>query len=353
MQFPNRASKDVGWADRSPRLSLAGSETDYENIFSQAVSMRASDIHLEPRADRLGVRFRIDGRLMNVAHIENRFADSLIARIKVAGRLDIAEKRRPQDGRILLELGTRTIDLRLSVFPTKHGEKIVARVLDGAAVNHDINEIGFSAAQLGQIKRALTRRRGILLVTGPTGSGKTTTLYSALNFLASEFLNICTLEDPIEYELPGINQSRIRTDIGYTFASSLRSVLRQDPDVIMIGEIRDKETAEIALRASLTGHLVLSTLHTNDAASTIIRLLEMGMKPYLIGSALSLVVAQRLVRRVCTDCRNQSSTVRCRSCHGSGFRGRVAVFETISVNNELAQLITHGSNRRRTTRLSV
>ena len=263
----------------------------------------ASDIHLEPQEDEMDVRFRVDGILRKVMTVPKRLRSGVQSRIKVMANLDITERRRPQDGRMQLKVGDAEVDLRVSTLPTIHGEKIVARVLNKAHGLLSIDELGFSDQTTEQLLRILKLNQGMILVTGPTGSGKTTTLYGFLSHLNSVEKNIITIEDPVEYQLEGINQVQINPKVNLTFATGLRSILRQDPDIIMVGEIRDTETAEIAVRSALTGHLVLSTLHTNHTVATIARLLDMNIEPYLISSTVSAVISQRLVRKVCPDCR--------------------------------------------------
>jgi general secretion pathway protein E len=273
------------------------------NLFYQAVQQRASDIHIEPGEKEVVVRYRIDGNLHPVKTAHKGFLPSIVSRVKIEAGLNIAEKRLPQDGRITKKIQGRLIDVRVSTIPTSRGERIVLRLLDKERVLLDLTDLGYSGSQLETIQHLITRPNGIILVTGPTGSGKTTTLYACLSRINTPDLNILTAEDPVEYELRGISQTQVQPKIGLTFAAALRAFLRQDPDVIMVGEIRDHETAEIAIHASLTGHLVLSTIHTNDAAGAITRLVEMGVQPFLIASSLLAVIAQRLVRRLCLKCR--------------------------------------------------
>ncbi len=273
------------------------------NLFYEAVRHRASDIHIEPADNEVAVRYRIDGTLYKTKTAHKGFLQSIVSRVKIEAGLNIAEKRLPQDGRITKKIKGKLVDVRVSTIPTSRGERIVLRLLDKQQALLDLPDLGFSGDKLGQMEQLIERPNGIILVTGPTGSGKTTTLYACLSKINSPELNILTVEDPVEYELPGISQMHVRPKIGLSFASGLRSFLRQDPDVIMVGEIRDHETAEIAIHASLTGHLVLSTLHTNDAAGAITRMVEMGVQPFLISSSLIGVLAQRLVRVLCTACR--------------------------------------------------
>lgn len=303
---------------------------------TEAINSQASDIHFEPQETELLVRLRIDGVLHTRHKIARDMQQQLLARIKVISKLDIAEHRLPQDGRIKLQMGTRQVDFRVSTLPTQYGERIVLRILDKGNISCGLSHIGMPDSILRPFQKAINQPEGFVLVTGPTGSGKTTTLYSALSDLYSPTSNIMTVEDPIEYKLAGISQIGVRPKIGLTFAAGLRHILRQDPDIIMIGEIRDRETAEIAIQASLTGHLVASTLHTNDAPSAATRLVDMGIEPYLITSSLLGVVAQRLARRICTSCKGKG----CKSCHETGFRGRVAIYEYMPVTARIkAQIL--------------
>ena len=274
-------------------------------VLSQAIKVRASDIHFEPYEDNFIVRYRVDGILQEVLTHDSRLSAPIISRLKIIARLDIAERRKPQDGRVSLSLGTNKIDVRVSTLPSSYGERVVLRLLDKKAAQINITDLGLPESILNTYKTALTFSEGIILVTGPTGSGKTTTLYSGLRHVSDSSQNILTVEDPIEYTLPGIGQTQVNAKAGYDFASGLRSILRQDPDIVMVGEIRDIETAKIAIQASLTGHLVLSTVHTNSAIGAIARLRDMGIESYLLASSIRMVVSQRLVRRLCTKCRTQ------------------------------------------------
>src|SRR3954467_7670272 len=285
--------------DEAPIIRLVNS------LLFRAAKERASDIHVEPMERELVVRFRVDGVLQNVIKPPKRAQNSILSRVKIMAQLNIAENRLPQDGRIRIKLAGRDIDIRVSTIPTSFGERIVMRLLDKNATLLDLAEIGMGGDTLKHVDSLIRRSHGIILVTGPTGSGKTPTLYGALARINTPDLNILTVEDPVEYQLKGISQMAINPKIGLTFANGLRSFLRQDPDVIMVGEIRDKETAEIAIQASLTGHLVFSTVHTNDSAGAVTRLVEMGVEPFLVSSSLMAVMAQRLVRRVCKECREQ------------------------------------------------
>lgn len=326
------------------------------SIIEEAIQRHASDIHLEPFEHRYQVRFRFDGVLKEVAKIDLINKDAVISRLKILANLDIAEKRRPQDGRIRFQTADRWVDIRVSIMPTAYGEKIVMRILDRSTVNLSVDLLGLDEDQKQMLITGLTMPYGMILVTGPTGSGKTTTLYAGLNYVNHEQVNISTIEDPIEYNLDGINQTQVNSDIDVTFANALRSLLRQDPNIIMIGEIRDRDTADIAIRASLTGHLVLSTIHTNDSASTVTRLNDMGIEPYLTASSLRLIVAQRLVRRICRSCRRKVSDPNptilkdlgineyfvgtgCDDCFQTGYMGRIALFEMLPLDHETERLL--------------
>jgi len=336
-------------------------------LLRQAVKSRASDIHIEPQADATAVRLRVDGLLREVVPPPKKMHAAVAARIKILAQMNIAERRLPQDGRLRVKTSGREIDVRVSTIPTIYGEKIVMRVLDAAAVTHDLNRLGIEPTALLELKSMLSRPHGIIIVTGPTGSGKSTTLYAALNYLKSPTLNITTVEDPVEYRLAGINQIQIKSEIGLDFARCLRAILRQDPDIVLIGEIRDKETVEIAIKAALTGHLVLSTFHTNDAPSTISRLTHMGVERYLLSSTLNLIVAQRLVRRICDTCKEPvqltEDTLRrlrvdreraagavfyrgkgCPACGQTGYHGRLPIFEFLAVDEDIAERIISGQS---------
>lgn len=327
-------------------------------LFSQAIKEGASDIHIETFEKEVVVRMRIDGILRIVLEIQRALAPLLISRIKVMAKLDIAEKRIPQDGRLSLKIGEHSIDIRVSTLPSNHGERIVMRILDKKSSNLDLDKIGLSHGNLSRMQSLIKHPHGIILVTGPTGSGKTTTLYGMLNTLNQTTRNILTIEDPIEYDLPGIGQTQVNAKIEMTFAAGLRAILRQDPDVVMIGEIRDLETAEIAVQASLTGHLVLSTLHTNTALSAVTRLKDMGIENFLLASSLVGLIAQRLVRRLCEHCKapypsdksemallNLTKPITlykpkgCDECNGQGYHGRVGIFEVIEINDQLVSAI--------------
>ncbi len=329
-------------------------------IVLKAIDQGASDIHIEPSRDRLRVRYRLDGKLQEVQSLPKALQASVAARIKIMSNLDIIERRRPQDGRITVKVRNREVDLRVSTFPANLGETIVIRVLDKDTGLLSLDGLGFPQEALARARALIRRPNGIVLVTGPTGSGKTSTLYAALHEINVPTINIITMEDPVEYQLDGINQGQINPGVGLTFADGLRSILRQDPNVIFVGEIRDLETAEIAVRASLTGHLVFSTLHTNDAPSTVSRLIDIGIQPYLLASSLLGILAQRLVRRVCQECQQPddqamaqakqlglslpsgSHFVRgngCSACHSMGYKGRIGLFELLEITPEIASLI--------------
>jgi type IV pilus assembly protein PilB len=340
-------------------------------ILTDAVKKRASDIHVEPYEKFLRIRFRIDGILYEIMRPPLKMKNAVVSRLKIMSRLDIAERRLPQDGRIKLKMAKgEEMDVRVSILPTLFGEKVVLRLLDKSNLQLDMTKLGFEEGQLKDFKEAIYKPYGMVLVTGPTGSGKTTTLYSALSELNKITENISTAEDPVEFNLPGINQVQIHEEIGLTFANALRSFLRQDPDIILVGEIRDFETAEIGIKAALTGHLVLSTLHTNDAPSTINRLLNMGIEPFLVSSATNLIVAQRLVRKICAECKapvtispesfaklgippeeyEQYKNITfykgagCDMCSNTGYKGRIALYEVAVVNDPIKELILQGAS---------
>jgi type IV pilus assembly protein PilB len=326
------------------------------SVIEDAIRLRASDIHLEPFEHTYLVRFRFDGVLKEMARIDLSNKDSITSRLKILANLDIAEKRRPQDGRIRFQMADQWVDIRMSIMPTAYGEKIVLRILDRSTVNLSIDSLGMEPDQKQALLEGLSMPYGMILVTGPTGSGKTTTLYAGLNHLNREQVNISTIEDPIEYNLDGINQTQVNTDIGVSFAAALRALLRQDPNIIMVGEIRDRETADIAIRASLTGHLVLSTIHTNDSASTVTRLNDMGIESYLSASSLRLIIAQRLVRCICGNCKQvvtdpDPSVLKqlqveqysigsgCEVCYQTGYKGRTALFELMPIHAEAERMM--------------
>ncbi|GGF51464.1 type II secretion system protein E [Aliidongia dinghuensis] len=362
-----------GSGDDADRLKDLASEAPVirlvDQIVAQAISLRASDIHIEPLPDLLRVRFRVDGVLREVEGPPARLAMAVISRIKVLAKLNIAERRLAQDGRIRLAVRGQEIDLRVSTTPTIHGESVVLRILDQGAMVLDFAALGFEPALVERWQQALARPHGIVLVTGPTGSGKTTTLYASLAVLNTLDRKILTIEDPVEYQLKGINQVQVKPQIGLTFASALRSFLRQDPDIMLIGEIRDLETAQTAVQASLTGHLILASLHTNDAASAITRLLDMGVEDYLLTSTLSAIAGQRLVRTLCPECKEAYPAepelverlglevarepvtlwrpVGCPACDGAGFRGRTTIFELLIVTDAIRHLIIERAEARK------
>jgi general secretion pathway protein E len=304
-------------------------------LLTQAARDGASDIHIEPYERHSSVRFRVDGTLREIVQAHRALHAALISRLKIMADLDISEKRLPQDGRISLRIGTRAVDVRVSTLPSAHGERAVLRLLDKSQDQLSLEAVGMQGSVLQRFEGLIAQPHGIILVTGPTGSGKTTTLYASLGRLNASRQNIMTVEDPIEYELPGVGQTQVNAKIDLTFAKALRAILRQDPDVIMIGEIRDFETAQIAIQASLTGHLVLATLHTNDAASAVTRLIDMGVEPFLLSSSLRGVLAQRLVRKTCTHCQGTG----CLECGQTGYQGRTGVFELLLVDEALRTLI--------------
>jgi general secretion pathway protein E len=314
-------------------------------LLTQALREGASDIHIEPFEQISVVRFRVDGALRDVVRPKKAIHASLISRIKIMAQLDIAEKRLPQDGRITLRIGGKPVDVRVSTLPTGHGERAVLRLLDKEAGKLDLSNLGMSEDVLRQFDKLIAQPHGIVLVTGPTGSGKTTTLYAALSRVNAGTTNILTVEDPIEYELSGVGQTQVNAKIDMTFAKALRAILRQDPDVIMIGEIRDLETAQIAVQASLTGHLVLATLHTNDSAAAVTRLLDMGIEPFLLSSSLLGVVAQRLVRKLCSHCKRYDGerwhAEGCEHCGHTGYQGRVGVYELLHTTDAIRSQIHH------------
>ncbi|MDY6845411.1 MAG: type II secretion system ATPase GspE, partial [Thermodesulfobacteriota bacterium] len=336
-------------------------------VLSQAVKSRASDIHIEPYQKELNVRYRIDGVLYNILKPPRRYQSAIISRIKVMAKMNIAEKRLPQDGRIEIKIGDKAIDIRVSTVPTTFGERVVMRLLDKTSVLLNLDDIGLSIDVLKIINSLILGSHGIILVTGPTGSGKTTTLYAALSKINSPDKNIITIEDPVEYQLNGIGQIQVNTKIDLTFANGLRSIVRQDPDVILVGEIRDTETAEIAVHAALTGHLVFSTLHTNDAAGAITRLIDMGIEPFLVSSSVTAILAQRLVRVICKHCREPYFPVAksfkeigidpkklngkpvyrgkgCSECFYTGYKGRTGIFEVLIIDNTIRSAILKTSD---------
>lgn len=357
-------------ADNLPRSSdLLDSDDDapviklINGILQEAIKTRASDIHIEPYEKRLAIRFRIDGALRDTLMLSARLSPVLVSRVKVMAQLDIAKKRVPQDGRFSLNLGERAVDVRVSTLPSQHGERVVMRILEKSSSLLSLTDLGMARSELTAFEGALKRPNGIILVTGPTGSGKTTTLYASLTKLNDGTRNILTVEDPVEYALDGIGQTQVNNRVGMSFAAGLRAILRQDPDVVMVGEIRDPETAEIAVQASLTGHLVLSTVHTNSAVAAITRLRDMGVEPFLLASTVTSIVAQRLVRRLCMNCREpHTMTVTehselglpkshttiykprgCEACHHIGYVGRLGLYEIVVMDDTLRGMIHDGA----------
>ena len=348
--------KLVARAEEAPVVKLV------DLIIRQAIDERASDIHLLPFKDSISLRYRIDGKLYEIPPPAKHLHMPIISRIKILSKLDIAEKRLPQDGAFLVRIGDRPIDIRVSSIPTIYGEKIVMRLLDRSQVVLDLNQLGFEGKQLETIRKAVNSPYGLVFLTGPTGSGKTTTLYAILSEIKSPTKNIVTIEDPVEYKLDGINQVQIKPEIGLTFAASLRSFLRQDPDIMLVGEVRDQETAQICIRSALTGHLVLSTLHTNDAPTAVSRLIDIGIESYMLAPSLLAVIAQRLVRKLCPDCKEAyepSAEERkglklkaeliykpkgCPKCNSTGYRGRACIAEVMSASEEIKTLINQGAS---------
>ncbi|MCC7441225.1 MAG: type IV-A pilus assembly ATPase PilB [Bdellovibrionales bacterium] len=346
-------------ASEGPVISLVNS------LLGEAIRRNASDIHIEPYEKSFRVRLRIDGTLVEITKIPIDMKRAVTARIKIMSRMDIAESRVPQDGRIKLKTGTKEIDFRVNTLPTLFGEKVVARLLNKGNLQLDLTKLGFEQKQLDVFKKGIYAASGMVLVTGPTGSGKTTTLYSALQELNQMSDNVSTVEDPVEYNLEGVNQTQVHKEVGLTFANVLRALLRQDPDTILLGEIRDFETAEVGTQAALTGHLVLSTLHTNDAPSTITRLMNMGLEPFLVVAAVNTIVAQRLMRKVCPSCRAEESIPKeklveqgfspeaaaqmktykgagCKNCNNTGYKGRVAIYEVLDFSQNLKEMVLRG-----------
>ncbi|MBW6410201.1 GspE/PulE family protein [Clostridium weizhouense] len=351
--------EDVDDVKNAPVVKMV----DY--LFKNSIEMKASDIHIEPFEYEIRIRYRIDGQLQTVNVLNIDSLGPLVTRIKILAGLNIAEKRIPQDGRIMVKVGGKDVDLRVSILPVVYGEKIVIRILNTSNYNVGKEKLGISEKNLEKLNRIITNPHGIVLVTGPTGSGKSTTLYTVLNELNSNDVNIVTIEDPVEYTLAGVNQVNVNVKAGLTFANGLRSILRQDPDIVMIGEIRDNETAEIATKAAITGHLVLSTLHTNDAPSSIIRLIDMGIKPYLVATSVVGIMAQRLVRKICTKCKESYKANQyekeilkvdkdkpltlyrgkgCGYCNNTGYSGRIGVYEIMEITRRHREAINAGSN---------
>jgi general secretion pathway protein E len=358
-------TKDESRVDLESAMAEAGQAPVVrlvDMMIKKSLDDRASDIHIEPFYDKLTVRYRIDGTLYELPPPPRELHNAVVSRIKIISKLDIAEKRVPQDGSFSLSYKARRIDVRVSTVPTVFGEKVVMRILDKRTDLLDLRALGFEEEQLRHFELALTRPYGLIFVTGPTGSGKSTTLYAALNKIHSPDINITTIEDPVEYQITGVNQVQVKPDIGLTFASGLRAFLRQDPDVILVGEVRDLETAEICIRASLTGHLVLSTLHTNDAVTAVTRLIDIGVQPYLVSGSIALVAAQRLIRLLCEDCKEayrptdkersdygiRAETIYrakgCSKCRNIGYWGRAAIYEVIPVDEDIRRLIVKDAN---------
>ena len=332
-------------------------------IISQAIKSRASDIHFEPYEDHIAIRFRIDGILKEILRQDSKIASVLISRIKIISGLDISERRLPQDGRVSLSLGDKSVDVRVSSLPSSYGERIVLRILDKQAAQINIDDLGLPSKILANYKTSLKNPEGIILFTGPTGSGKTTTLYAGLRYLSDSSQNILTVEDPIEYTLNGIGQTQVNNKTGYTFAKGLRAILRQDPDIVMVGEMRDIETAQIGIQSSLTGHLVLSTVHTNSAVAAITRLRDMGIESFLLASSLRTIISQRLVRRLCPHCKTKDkpsiksldifgldknksvySAKGCDECNHTGYQGRIAIAECIQIDKTLKDFIHNNAS---------
>lgn len=361
---------DIGQIDEHDVLSMASKTPVVKlvnHILFQAVKKEASDIHIEPYEKEVRIRYRVDGVMFEAFAPPKRIQSALVSRLKIMAQLDIAEKRKPQDGRIEIKVAGKEIDIRVSILPVVYGERVVMRLLDKTKTFVELSTLGFSERDLRVLTHAIEQPNGIVLVTGPTGSGKTTTLYSVLSRINSPEVNIITVEDPVEYQISGINQVQVNEKVGLTFAASLRSILRQDPDVVMIGETRDVETAQIAIQASLTGHLVLSTLHTNSAAATMTRLIDMGIEPFLISSTITAVLAQRLVRKLCDSCKQvynpESDVLRklnisdqqaqkitfykatgCPKCMESGYAGRLPIFEIMNMSPDISKLIIQRSD---------
>lgn len=343
--------KLIARAEEAPVVKLV------DLVIRQAIGEGASDIHIEPFKDRISLRYRIDGKLYDIPPPAKHLALPFVSRIKILAKLDIAEKRLPQDGAILVRIDERAIDIRVSILPTIYGEKAVLRILDRGGVVLRLENMGFDANQLLHVRKGIFSPYGLVLVTGPTGSGKSTTLYAVLNEVKSPFKNIVSVEDPVEYKMDGINQVQVKTEIGLTFAAALRSFLRQDPDIMLVGEIRDLETAQICIRSGLTGHLVLSTLHTNDAASAVSRLMDIGIEPYMLAPSLLVIIAQRLVRKLCQECKVaieptsaqiKSTSLKaeliykpkgCLKCNNGGYKGRTCIVEVLPVTLEIQDLI--------------
>ncbi len=338
--FRNQVREQRQKLDTSEEAPIA---SRVNSIIAEGVLAGASDIHFEPREEEIQVRFRHEGILSAHESLPRDILPGLISRIKVMANLDISEQLKPQDGRMNLDIGNKDIDVRVSIVPTVHGERAVLRLLDRDTLKNSPAELGLRPEQVSQVESLLSSPDGIILVTGPTGSGKTTSLYCFLQQLKSGEKNIITLEDPVEYQLEGINQIEIKPRQGLTFASGLRSVLRQDPDIIMVGEIRDRESAELAVHASLTGHLVFTTLHTRSSIGALSRLIDLGLDPYLIGAGVRAIMAQRLIRLLCPECEGGTQQENCEECRGSGFSGRQALFEILEVDSRIRELLDEGA----------
>ncbi len=364
LQSPSIVDETAGVEGMMARAKAAPVIKLVDLMLWQAIDKRASDIHLEPFENHISLRYRIDGKLYEMSAPPKHMHLPIVSRIKILSRLDISEKRLPQDGTFMVKIHDRTIDLRISVIPTIYGEKVVMRILDRTGVVFDLAQMGFEEDDLEKLKKAIFSPYGLVFLTGPTGSGKSTTLYAILQEIKSTEKNIVTVEDPVEYRLEGINQVQVKPEIGLTFASSLRAFLRQDPDIMLVGEVRDLETAEICVRSALTGHLVLSTLHTNDAPSAVTRLIDIGVEPYLLAPTLLAVVGQRLVRKLCPECKEAYTPEKkelgmaklntdviyrpkgCPACNNTGYRGRTLVAEVMSTSEELKTFITHNVSYR-------
>jgi len=367
MDYIQEESEEVDFSELKQQVEDAPVVKLVNLILAEAINRGASDIHIEPYEKKYRVRYRVDGVMYDFMQPPLKLKAALSSRLKIMAELDIAERRLPQDGRIKLKLGNKAVDLRVSTLPTLFGEKIVMRILDKSNLQLDLTKLGFEENALNYFREAIESPFGMVLVTGPTGSGKTTSLYSALSTVNKVDVNIMTAEDPVEYNLDGINQVHMHEEIGLTFAAALRSFLRQDPDIIMVGEIRDFETAEIAVKAALTGHLVLSTLHTNDAPSTVSRLLNMGIEPFLVASSVILILAQRLARKICTQCieeeqvpeqallkvgftKEEAASVKimrgkgCSHCSDTGYKGRIALYEVMPLKEEMKELVLEGAS---------
>jgi type IV pilus assembly protein PilB len=367
-EFEEEGEEDINVLDLQKSAGDAPVVKLVNLILLDAIRKGASDIHIEPYEKQVRIRYRIDGVLYEVMKPPTKLKDAITSRLKIMSNLDIAERRLPQDGRIKMKMGRgKVMDFRVSILPVLWGEKVVMRLLDQSNLQLDMTKLGFEEKVLSDFKGAIHKPFGMILITGPTGSGKTTTLYSTLSELNKTTTNVCTAEDPVEYNLFGINQVQMHDDIGLNFASALRSFLRQDPDIVMVGEIRDFETAEISVKAALTGHLVLSTLHTNDAPSSVSRMLNMGIEPFLVASSVNLIGAQRLVRKLCSDCKEPVDTPEqvlielgvppedtadfqvmrgsgCRTCNNTGYKGRIAVYEIMVMTDELAEFVLNGAS---------